>query len=69
MLPVDSYKVYWDAGYLLSGDFVLLSEVFAFNQPFLVVKNLTPGVKYRFQVSSVNSIGEGQLSAEVHHYS
>ena len=31
MLPVDSYRVYWDAGYLLSGDFVLLDEVFAFN--------------------------------------
>jgi hypothetical protein len=48
MLPVDSYRVYWDAGYLLSGDFVLLNEVFAFNQNFLMVKNLTPGVKYKF---------------------
>jgi hypothetical protein len=69
MLPVDSYRVYWDAGYLLSGDFVLLDEVFAFNQNFLVIKNLTPGVLYKFQVSSVNAIGEGQLSGEVSHYS
>lgn len=69
MLPVDSYRVYWDAGYLLSGDFVLLDEVFAYNQNFLVVNNLSPGTLYKFQVSGVNAIGEGSLSAEVSHYS
>lgn len=48
MLPVDSYNVYWDAGYLLSGNFVLLSQVNAYNQFFFDIENLAPGELYTF---------------------
>ena len=27
MLPIDGYNVYWDAGYLLSGNFVLKAQL------------------------------------------
>jgi len=48
MLPIVSYKVYWDKSYLLSGSFVLLAEVKAYDQPFFEVKNVTPGTLYKF---------------------
>jgi hypothetical protein len=30
-LPTLSYRVFWDAGYLLEGNYVLLEEVFAYD--------------------------------------
>lgn len=34
MLPIDSYRVYWDAGYLLEDNYVLLSEITAYDHYF-----------------------------------
>lgn len=30
-LPILSYRVFWDAGYLLEGNYILLEEVFAYD--------------------------------------
>lgn len=34
MLPIDSYKVYWDAGYLLQGRFELLATINSYDHYF-----------------------------------
>lgn len=69
MLPVDKYNVYWDAGYILEGDFVLLAEIKAFDQFFFTTDDtLMPGMYYKFQVSAVNQIGEGALSEVAGHF-
>ena len=34
MLPIDSYKVYWDKGYLLSGNFELKAVINSYDQYF-----------------------------------
>ena len=60
--------MYWDAGYLLDGMFVLLDTVYAFNQNFYTADGLVAGQLYRFQVSSVNEVGESQLSQVIGHY-
>ena len=66
-LPILSYRVYWDASYLL--DFPLLAEIFAYDQPFFNATNLTPGKLYKFQVTATNAIGgEGANSTEVSAY-
>jgi hypothetical protein len=68
MLPIDSYKVYWDAGYILEGEFELLSTINSFDHYFYAAIDLTPGTYYSFQISAVNEIGEGELSEVVSHY-
>lgn len=68
MLPIDSYKVYWDAGYLLQGRFELLSTINSYDHYFYEAKDLTPGIYYSFQVSAVNAVGESPLSSVVSHY-
>jgi hypothetical protein len=40
MLPILSYRVYWDAAYLLSGNFALLSEIESFDQFFYTAELL-----------------------------
>jgi len=65
-LPILSYKVYYDASYLLSGQFTLLDTVTSYDQFFYRTADiLVPGKRYRFQVSAVNAIGEGPLSTEI----
>jgi hypothetical protein len=69
MLPVDSYKVYWDAGYILEGDFVFLAEISAYDHYFFTTSDdLMPGHFYKFQVTAVNMIGEGVMSQVIGHY-
>jgi hypothetical protein len=66
MLPILTYNIYWDAGYLLTDRFVLLDQVLSYDQTFYeVTDNLTSGRAYKFQVSAVNAIGEGPLLAEI----
>ena len=65
MLTIDQYRVYWDAGYLLSGNFELKALINSHDQFHYEVQGLQPGTLYRFQVSAVNAIGEGSLSGEV----
>ena len=48
MLPIDAYHVYWDAGYLLSGNFELLAAINSFDQFFYTVNDLTAGDLYKF---------------------
>lgn len=48
MLPILSYRVYWDAGYLLEGNFVLLTEINAFDHFFYRVDSLVAGHRYQF---------------------
>jgi hypothetical protein len=67
-LPLLEYRVYWDAGYLLDGDFVQLDSIYAFNHNFFRAENLIPGQLYRFQVSAVNEIGEGDHSQVISHF-
>lgn len=31
MLPIIAYRVYWDAAYLISGKYTLLSEIDSYN--------------------------------------
>ncbi len=47
-LPVDSYKIYWNEGYLSSGSFTLLATVNSFDQTFYTIDNLETGVEYKF---------------------
>ena len=68
MLPIVAYNVYWDANYLLSENFELLATINSFDQFFHTVDGLNAGDLLRFQVASVNAIGEGPLSAEVQSY-
>ena len=37
MLPIIAYRVYWDAGYLLPGNYELLATVNSYDQYFYVV--------------------------------
>jgi hypothetical protein len=62
MLPIDKYNVYWDAGFLHSGNFELLAQINSYDQFHFKVERLTTGTLFNFQVSSVNAIGEGVLS-------
>ena len=48
--------------------FTLLAEVKSYDQTFYRVTNLNTGRLYKFQVSAVNAIGEGPLSAEISSY-
>lgn len=49
MLPVNSYRVYWDAGYILEGDFVFLAEITAYDHYFFTTSDdLMPGMYYKF---------------------
>lgn len=48
MLPIDSYKIYWDEGYLSSGEFKLLDTLHSFEHNFYEAKNLVPGKLYKF---------------------
>jgi hypothetical protein len=68
MLPIDSYLVYWDAGYILEGEFELLATINSFDHYFYAAIDLTAGTYYSFQISAVNEIGEGELSDVVSHY-
>jgi len=68
MLAIDSYKVYWDAGYLLSGQYKLKAEINSYDHYFYEAEDLTPGVYYSFQVSSVNAVGESELSLVISHF-
>jgi hypothetical protein len=68
MLQIDSYKVYWDAGYILEGEYELLATINAFDHYFYTAMDLTSGTYYSFQISSVNEIGEGELSDVISHY-
>lgn len=67
-IDIDSYKIYWDSAELSSGNFELLATVDSYDQVFYTAEGLTAGKYYRFQVSAVNAIGEGTLSAEFGHY-
>ena len=66
MLPIDAYNIYWDRGYLLQ--FEKLATVSAFDHYFYEAVDLVPGVLYAFQVSAVNQVGEGPLSAIVSNF-
>lgn len=68
MLPILSYKVYWDAGYLLSGNYELLETISSYDHYFYEAKNLQPGVFYSFQVSATNAIGESVFSIVISHF-
>ena len=68
MLPIDGYNVYWDAGYLLSGNFVLKERLNSYDQFSYAADGLTAGTLYKFQVSARNAVGEGPLSDEVQSY-
>lgn len=68
MLAIDAYNVYWDAGYILEGEFVLLATINSYDHYFYEAVELTPGTFYSFQVSATNEIGEGELSDVVSHY-
>jgi hypothetical protein len=59
MLPIDAYNVYWDAGYILEGQFKLLATIDSYDHYFYEALDLVPGAYYSFQVSAVNEIGEG----------
>ena len=52
MLPITSYRIYWDAGYLLN--LVKLDEVDSYDHYFYEVTQLTPGVYYSFSITAVN---------------
>ena len=67
MLPIISYRIYWDSAYLLSGNFALLSEIESFDQFFFTAESLQPGLLYTFQVAAVNAIGESILSSPISH--
>lgn len=47
-LPIDAYRVYWDAGYLLSGNFELLATINSYEKTSYEATNLEPGKLYRF---------------------
>ncbi len=49
-LPIDAYQVYWDAGYLLDGDFVLLETIRAYDHNFYQteIELLIAGHLYKF---------------------
>jgi hypothetical protein len=53
-LPIDSYRVYWDKGFLLKGQYELLAEINSYDHYFYEAEDLTLGVYYSFQVSAVN---------------
>jgi len=66
-LPVDAYIVYWDGGTRSSGNFTQLARIDAYDQNYYNASGvLQSGHGYRFQVSAVNKVGEGPLSAEVY---
>jgi hypothetical protein len=67
MLPIFAYRVYWDAAYLISGNFALLSEIDSYDQFFYTAESLQPGLLYTFQVTALNAIGESVLSAPISH--
>ncbi len=48
MIPIDSYLVYWDAGYILEGEFELLATINSFDQYFYAAIDLTGGTYYSF---------------------
>jgi hypothetical protein len=66
MIPIDSYNIYWDRGYLLQ--FEKLATVNSYDHYFFEAKSLVPGILYSFQVSAVNQVGEGPLSEVVSNY-
>ena len=66
-LPVEAFLVYWDEGSKSSGNFTQLARIDAPDHNFLNVSaGLRTGQGYRFQVSALNLVGEGPLSAEVY---
>lgn len=64
-IAVTKYNIYWNEGFRSSGEFVLYDSVNAFDQTFYTAENLVTGTTYSFQVTAVNEIGEGTLSAEI----
>lgn len=66
-LPIDSYVLYWDEGHRSSGNLTKLAQIDAYDQSHYNVTGglLTTGHTYKFQVSAINLVGEGPLSAEI----
>lgn len=59
--PVLDYSVYWDNA---GSEFVLLASQFV-EQYYMTTATLTPGAFYKFKVTSRNSVGDSQMSAEI----
>ena len=47
-IPIISYRIYWDEGYLSSGSFSLLAEINSYDQTFYTATNLVMGNLYKF---------------------
>jgi len=48
MLPIDSYNVYWDQGYIREGEFELLATIESYDHFFYEALDLDSGTYYQF---------------------